>query len=58
MAKDRKQINVRVDDELLEAIGEIQRAAVSVLVPGVSEIIREAIIEKRDRIRQSASRRK
>lgn len=59
MASDRKQINLRVDDELLTAIGELQRADESTpTTPSMSDVIRRAVLEKRDRLRQKAERRK
>lgn len=59
MTKAQKQINIRADDEFLAAIGEIQRAdTASLTVPAVTDVIRTAVFEKRDRIRAAAAKRK
>jgi hypothetical protein len=59
MGSDRKQINLRVDDELLAVIGELQRLDDSgPTVPTMSEVIRKALFETRERWRQKAGRRK
>lgn len=48
----RKQINIRLDDDLVAAIEDL-RALVRP-IPTVTAIIREALIEKRDRVRRRA----
>lgn len=57
MSTSRKQINLRFSDEKEDAafraaIGDIQRAAPGDgPVPSMSDIIREAVFEKRDRLK-------
>ncbi len=55
----RKQINVRVDDETLEAIGDLMRMDTSApLPPTITEVFKRAVIEARDRQRKAAEKRK
>lgn len=60
MSKDaRKQINVRVDDETLEAIGVIQRLDTSQTTAlNQTKAIKLAVLEKADRLRKAAEKRK
>lgn len=58
MPSNRKQINLRVDDELLEAIGELQRGDAGVIVPSQTAVIRKAVLEARDRLREQSKRAK
>ena len=45
MAKDeRKQINIRADDELVAAIERIRRRASP--IPSVTDVIRESVMER------------
>lgn len=46
----RKQINVRLDDDVLAAIDDIR--AMSRPIPSSSEVIRAAILKYRDALRQ------
>jgi hypothetical protein len=46
----RKQINVRVDADVLAAVEDIR--AMSRPIPSVSEVVRVAILERRDRVRK------
>ena len=41
---DRKQINLRVDDELLAAIERIRRRASP--IPSVSEVFRQSVLDR------------
>ena len=50
MADERKQINIRVDDELLKTIEELR--AMHRPIPTVSDLIREAVTEKYERERK------
>lgn len=54
MTQDRKQINFRADDEVEAAIQELQKLPVPGRAPSASEIIRQSILEKRDRARAEA----
>jgi hypothetical protein len=47
---DRKQINVRVDAEVIAAIDDIR--AMSRPIPSLSEVVRVAILERRERVRK------
>jgi Arc/MetJ-type ribon-helix-helix transcriptional regulator len=47
---DRKQINVRLDADTLAAIDDIR--AMSRPFPSVSEVVRVAILERRERVRK------
>lgn len=59
MGSERKQINLRADHELLAAIGELQRADQSApIAPTMSDVIRRAVFEARDRLRQKTGRKK
>jgi hypothetical protein len=49
---DRKQINFRADDELEEAIEEIRRLTSP--IPSVSNAIRQAVLNERDRLRRKS----
>lgn len=51
-----KQINVRTDDELLAAIGEVQVALADPIAPAVSDVIRAGIFALRDQLRADAKR--
>jgi hypothetical protein len=59
MAKDvdkkRNQINFACDDALREALDDIR--SLTRPVPSLSEAIRDAIFEKRDRLRRKAAER-
>jgi hypothetical protein len=46
----RKQINARVDADVLAAIEDIR--AMSRPIPSLSEVVRVAILERRDRVRR------
>jgi len=52
MATERKQINVRIDDDVLAAIGELQSLVADPLAPSVAEIVRRAILEMLERKRK------
>ena len=55
----RKQINLRCDDELRAAIGDLQRLDTSHLeVPSITEAIRRAIFAQRSHLLEAAERRK
>lgn len=54
----RPQLNMAVDDEFVQAVADLQRMDQSGKVPSMSQVVREAVIEKRDRLRQKAERRK
>lgn len=55
----RTQINLRVDESFLEAIGKLQRLDTeSVRPPSMSEAIRKAVIEAVERREKAAERRK
>lgn len=41
----RKQINIRVDDEFLRHVGEIQRSDTAPTTPTMAEVIRMAVKE-------------
>ena len=60
MAKDdRKQLNVRVDDEFLAAVGDIQRLDRSELTAlSVSDVVKRAVMELADRLRRTEGKRK
>lgn len=47
---DRKQINIRVDQEFLDAVDDIR--AMTRPVPNLSEAIRDAVIETRNRLKR------
>jgi hypothetical protein len=51
MAQTRSQINIRADNELLEAVSEIRRSTPGLRLPTVTDVIRSAILEKRDRLK-------
>jgi Arc/MetJ-type ribon-helix-helix transcriptional regulator len=50
----RKQINVRVDADVLAAIEDIR--AMSRPIPSVSDVVRVAILERRERVRRQLER--
>ena len=52
---ERKQINIRVDDELMEAISGIQRSGTG-KVPTMTEVIHEAVTEKWAKIQAAEAR--
>jgi hypothetical protein len=52
----RKQINVRLDEEVLTAIEDIR--SVMRPIPTVSEVIRIAILNERDRLKKKAGAKK
>ena len=55
---ERKQINLRVDDELLAMVGELQRLDRSgPTPPTMSEVIRKAVAETLERWRHTADKR-
>jgi hypothetical protein len=57
--RDRKLLNVTKDDDLMVAIGELMRADTSKPTPPtMNEVVRKAVFEARDRLRQKAERRK
>jgi hypothetical protein len=45
---DRKQINFRADDEVLQAIEDIRKMVSP--IPPVSEVLRQAVLDYRDKI--------
>lgn len=50
MKKDRDQINFVVDADVRLAIDEIR--AMSRPIPTISQVLRDAVLEKRDRLRK------
>lgn len=50
MSNDRKQINVRLDAETLEAIDDLR--SMMRPIPSMSEVIRMAILNERDRAKR------
>lgn len=50
----RKQINVRLDDDVLVAIEDIR--SVMRPIPSQSDVIRQAILQMRDRVAKKAAR--
>jgi hypothetical protein len=56
--RQRRQINVRTDAELDEAVAALQRAAPGAKVPSQSDVIRKAVFEAHERLRRQAERRK
>jgi hypothetical protein len=57
--RNRKLLNVTKDDELMAAIGELMRADTSkVTPPTMNDVVRKAVFEARDRLRQRPERRK
>lgn len=58
MVQKRKQINVRVDDELAAALGEQRRLEPGDQPPSLSEAIRIAVVARLNQLRKAAERRK
>ena len=57
MTTPRQQINFLADDEVLEALSDIRRLAIGKRLPTISDAIRDAIFEKRDRLKRSERKR-
>lgn len=61
MSERRKQLNLRTDDELEAAIGELQRTDPGPRIPSAAQVVRIAVLQARDRRRarlDKAERRK
>jgi hypothetical protein len=57
--KDRRDtLNIRVNQEFREAIGELQRASPETSPPSAAEIIKSLVFAARDRLRKVQERRK
>lgn len=54
----RHQINIAIDDEFAQAVAWLQRVDQSGRVPSMSQVIRDAVVEKCDRLKQKIERRK
>lgn len=54
MEQERIQINIRVDQDLLDAIDDIRRMKRP--VPSKTDVIRAAVLEYRDRLRTKMER--
>lgn len=52
---ERKQINLRTDEDFLRAVGELQRLDDAAIVPTMSDVIRDAVF--RELARRKADRR-
>jgi len=46
----RPQINVRIDDDFMQAIADIRRMSRGVQVPTASDVIRDAVYDLRARL--------
>ena len=53
-----KQLNLRVDEELATALGEVQRLEDAQRPPSLSETVRRAIFARLLQLRKAAERRK
>ena len=53
---DRKQINIRVDDDFVEAVGELQRLLPGPRPPSMADAIREAVMNELARRRRKPAR--
>lgn len=49
MSTDRKQVNIRVDDEFLRIVGELQSLIRDPLTPSLAEVIRISVANELDR---------
>lgn len=49
MSTDRKQVNIRVDDEFLRIVGELQALIRDPLTPSLAEVIRISVANELDR---------